>query len=223
MGTLFTQLLLYGGAAAFAAPAAAVVTAFILGKSARPLTSAVAFVVGAALLDIAVAVVLLVLLGDRFGEESDAGAYVDIVLGVIFLAIGVLAVFQHESREKEEAQRKRVERLAVAGLGTMAAAGLVVQIINIDAIAVMSGGLKELAEAALGGVAAAFAVAFLLLVMLIPYYGPALVFLVARARARPMLERMTDWIVAHSRALEMGTGFGFGALFLVKGLLDLLS
>ena len=40
---------------------------------------------------------------------------------------------------------------------------------------------------------------------------------------RPMLERMTDWIVANSRLLEIGTGLGFGALFLVKGLLDLLS
>jgi hypothetical protein len=34
---------------------------------------------------------------------------------------------------------------------------------------------------------------------------------------------MTDWIVAHSRSLEIGTGLGFGTIFLVKGLLDLVG
>ena len=223
MGSLFTQLLLYGGAAAFAAPAAAVVTAFVLGKSARPLTSAAAFVAGAAFLDVVVTIVLLLVFGSSLQEGGDLGAYVDLGLGVIFLVIGVLAIFQHDSPEKDDAQRARVQRLATAGVATMATAGIVVQIINVDAIAVMAGGLKEIVEASIGGVGGAIAVLFLLALMLIPYYAPALVFAASLGRARPLLERMTDWIVAHSRVLEIGTGLGFGALFLVKGLLDLLG
>jgi hypothetical protein len=81
VGALFTQLLVYGAAAAFAAPAAAVVTAFVLGKSARPLTSAVAFVAGAAFLDAVVAIVLLLVFGSSLQEGGDLGAYVDIGLG----------------------------------------------------------------------------------------------------------------------------------------------
>jgi hypothetical protein len=66
-------------------------------------------------------------------------------------------------------------------------------------------------------------VVFLLAVVLLPYYAPALLFAASPGRARPLLERMTDWIVVHSRQLEIATGLGFGAFFLVKGLLDLLG
>ena len=66
MTGLVAQLVLYGLAAAAAAPIAAVVSALILGKSKTPLPSAFTFVAGAALLDAIVVVVFFVLvaLGD---------------------------------------------------------------------------------------------------------------------------------------------------------------
>ena len=63
MTGLFAQLVLYGLAAAVAAPIAAVVCAFVLGKSNRPLPSALAFVLGAVLLDAVVTVIIIVALG----------------------------------------------------------------------------------------------------------------------------------------------------------------
>jgi Kef-type K+ transport system membrane component KefB len=98
MANLLLDVLPYGLAAAAAAPAAAVVTALILGESRRPLTSAWTFTAGAALLAGVFAGAMLAL-ADATGYDGggDAGAIVDVVLGALFMALGLFAVFSHET------------------------------------------------------------------------------------------------------------------------------
>jgi len=213
---LFAQLVLYGLAAAVAAPIAAVVCAFVLGKSSRPLPSALAFVLGAVLLDAIVTVIIVIALG-RADASTDIGAYIDLALGAIFLILGVVAIFQRETPEGEAKQRARVERLASAGPKTLITAGFAVQVINFDAIAVMAGGLKEIVLGGTTGITALIAVLFLLGLMLLPYYAPAVFYAIRPTAAKPALVRMTDWIVANSRLLEIVTGLGFGIIFAIKG------
>jgi hypothetical protein len=122
VGSLLVQVAIYGLAAALAAPVAAVVSAVILGKSSRPVLSTWTFVAGAAFLDVVLAAVILAL--DLFDNGGDAGAIVDVGLGVLFAAMGLLAAFQTESPGKEAAQRARVEKIATAKLATLFAAGL---------------------------------------------------------------------------------------------------
>lgn len=86
MGSLLVQVAIYGLAAACAAPVAAVVSAVILGKSARPVISTWTFVAGAAFLDVVFAAVILA--ADLFENGGDAGAIVDVGLGVLFVAMG---------------------------------------------------------------------------------------------------------------------------------------
>jgi Sap, sulfolipid-1-addressing protein len=102
------------------------------------------------------------------------------------------------------------------------AAGILVQIINFDAIAVFGGAAKEIAEADVTTGEAVFALLFGLAIMLIVYYGPALVYVLVPGRSAVLLGRMTDWIVGNSRAIEVVVGLGFGAYFLWKGLSALL-
>ena len=216
MNGLYAQLILYGLAAAAAAPIAAVVCAFVLGKSTRPLPSAAAFVLGALALDALVTVVIVVALG-RADASTDIGAYIDLALGAIFLILGVVAIFQRETPEGEAKQRARVEKLASAGPKTLLTAGFAVQVINFDAIAVMAGGLKEIVLGGTAGIAALVAILFLLGLMLLPYYAPAVFYAIRPTAAKPALVKMTDWIVANSRMLEIVTGLGFGIIFAIKG------
>lgn len=90
--------------------------------------------------------------------------------------------------------------------------------INFDAVAVMGGGLKEIVQADLREGEEVGATLFLLALMLIPYYVPAVMYAVAPQRAGKMLNEMTEWIVSNSRLVENVTGLAFGALFLWKGL-----
>jgi hypothetical protein len=220
VGSLLVHVAVYGLAAACAAPIAAVVSALILGKSTRPQLGAWTFTGGAAILDLVVAVVVLA--SGAFESGSDAGDYVDVALGVLFAALGILAVFETESPEKEAARAARAERIATAKLTTLFAAGILVQIINFDAIAVFGGAAKEIAEADVTTGEAVFALLFGLAIMLIVYYGPALVYALVPGRSAALLGRMTDWIMGNSRAIEIVVGLGFGAYFLWKGLSALL-
>ena len=146
----------------------------------------------------------------------------DVGLGVLFIAIGLIAVFSTESPEKEAARRERAEKVATAKLTTLFVAGIAVQIINFDAIAVFGGALKEIAEADVSTGQEIVATLFGLAIMLSVYYGPALVYARSPERAEVTLGRMTEWIMDNSRKLEIVAGLGFGAYFLVKGLVVLV-
>jgi len=101
------------------------------------------------------------------------------------------------------------------------AAGLAVQVINADALAVFLGGVKEVAEANVSSGEVAIAVLVSLMCMLIPYYGPLVLYAASPARASARLAQMIEWMLAHSRTLEIGIGLLFGALFLAKGTSEL--
>ncbi len=220
MGTLLVQVAVYGLAAALAAPIAIVVTALILGKSRRPLVSAWTFVAGAALLDVVFS--LAILASGAFDGGGDAGAYVDVGLGLLFLVMGGLAMFGTESPEKDAARRARADSIASAPLGKLFLAGIAVQIINFDAIAVFGGALKEIAEADVTTGEEVFATLFGIAIMLSVYYAPALVYMLVPDRAPAILGRVTEWIMTNSRKIEIVVGLGFGAIFLLKGLVVLV-
>lgn len=220
MGELILNVLPYGLAAALAAPIVAVVTAVILSKSERPLLSAWTFTAGAAGLDIVYTLGLLALANasGAFEGSSNGGAIVDLVLGAIFLTLGVQAILSQESPERDAARRERVDRAGSAGLRGMLITGVVAQIINVDAMAVFAGAIKETAEANLSSAQSAIAILVALAVMLSPYYGPAIVYALSPERAGGGLRRMSEWLLGHSRGLEIVVGLGFGAAFLSKGL-----
>jgi hypothetical protein len=216
VASLLAQVALYGLAAAAAAPIAAVLTALVLGKSKRPLVSAWALTAGAAFLDVVLAVAVLA--SGILSGGGDVGAYFDVALGVIMAVIGVMAVFSTESVQKEAARQARADRIATAGPATLFTAGIFVQVVNFDAIAVFGGAVKEIAAADVTTAEAVVAFVFGLALMLSVYYVPALVYAVVPARAAGLLGGMTGWILRNSRAVEIVTGLGFGVLFLWKGL-----
>jgi hypothetical protein len=65
-----------------------------------------------------------------------------------------------------------------------------------------------------GVVAVAIAVA----VMLLPYYAPAVVYALSPERSGKVLRGMSEWLLGHSKLLEIVVGIGFGAIFLIKGI-----
>ena len=224
MGDLLLQMLLYGLAAFAAAPVAIVVSALILGKSQRPQASAWTFTAGAASLDVVLIVVVLAVLAatGAVDDGGDVSAYLDVGLGALFLAMGLLALFSKDSPEKDAARQARAEGIASARLPKLFAAGILVQLINIDAMAVFGVGLKEVPAADVSTAEAVVAVAFGLAVMLAGYSGPAIAVALSPVQARGLLVRMTAWIMAHSKGLEIVVGVAFGAAFLSKGLAVLL-
>jgi hypothetical protein len=112
--------------------------------------------------------------------------------------------------------------VASSPLPRMFLMGILVQVINIDAMAVFGVGLKEIVVAGVSTAEAVVALLFGLALMLVGYYGPAVFYALSRARASALLGPMTEWIMGHARTLEIVTGLGLGAVFLWKGLAVLL-
>jgi Sap, sulfolipid-1-addressing protein len=222
MGALLVQMVLYGLAAALAAPIAVVLSALILAQSKRPQASVWTLTAGAALLDVVISVIALAIYAASSAESGDAAAYLDIGLGAVFFVFGVMALVSTETPEKDAARRSRAEHIASARLPAMFVFGIVVQIINIDALAAFAVGLKEIpaADVPTGQAIVAFVVG--LAVMLVGYYGPAVFAALSPVRARSVLGRTTEWIMAHSKILEVVVGLAFGVVFLAKGLQVLL-
>jgi len=210
---------LYGLAAAAAAPIAVVLSALILAQSKSPLASVWVFTAGAAFLDVIVILIALAVYSSSdVGSGGDASAILDTILGALFLALGVMAVFSHESPEKDAAQRERAQRVASSPLPRMFLMGILVQVINIDAIAVFGVGVKEIVVADVSTAEDVVALLFGLALMLVVYYGPVVVYQLSPTRAMPKLRGMSEWIMGHARPLEIVTGGGLGAIFLWKGL-----
>lgn len=220
MGELILNVLPYALAAAAAAPVVAVVTSVIIAESQRPLLSAWTFTAGAAGLVLLFSIALLGVAAASGADEggSDVGAIVDIALGVVFLALGLMAVLSKPDPEKEAAQEQRIRQAARGGLRTMLVTGIVAQIINVDALAVYVGALKEVALSDVSTAGAAGAVLVAMSVMLLPYYAPAVVYAISPKRSGRQLRRMSEWLLGRSRALEIVVGLGFGAIFLYKGM-----
>ena len=223
MGELLVAIIPYGLAAALAAPASAIVSALVLGQAKRAILSACLFVLGALILDGLVAVVILSLMeaSGQFTDGADIADWVDALLGLIFVGIGITAVFQTESPEKSAAQRARIEGLISSGYKKLFLLGVIVAIVNSDSLAVMSGGLKEIAISDVAAGAVVVALVWLLLLVLLPYYVPILMVAVSPKRSTAIIKRFGDWLLEHSRMLEIVTGLGLGGIFLWKGLSEL--
>jgi hypothetical protein len=111
-----------------------------------------------------------------------------------------------------------IQKAAGGSVLALFVTGMVTQIIDIDALGIFGVGLKEILIDSVPVWQAVVAVAFMLAIMLVPYYAPAVYFAIRRQRASEGLGRISDWVMRHLRPLEIGAGLLIGLPFLFKGL-----
>ena len=123
-----------------------------------------------ALLDVVLATAIIA--SGAFENGGDAGAYVDVGLGPPLPSHGR----RRNLREGEPGERGGEERQGGRHRDRPARklflAGIAVQVINFDAIAIFGGALKEIAEADITTGEEVFATLFGLAIMLSVYYAP---------------------------------------------------
>jgi hypothetical protein len=69
---------------------------------------------------------------------------------------------------------------------------------------------------------AGVALVVLLLLALLPYYVPIVMFAIAPRRAAVLLRGFSNWLLEHTRKVEIVTGIVLGGAFLWKGLATLV-
>lgn len=219
MGQLLLNLIPYGLAAAVAAPVAIVVGALIIGGSPRPILGGFTFVAGALILDVVVAVIVLAVMeaSGAVTGDSEVSAWIDTLLGVLFLVIAIVALVGSDDPAKTEARKERIKRTIAGGLGPILVLGVGVQVVNSDALAIMASGCKEIAVANGSIGEQAVALAWLLALMLSVYYAPIVLRIAAPQHAARWLGSFSEWVLDNARMIEIVTGFAIGGLFFIKG------
>jgi hypothetical protein len=127
MSDAIAAALPYAVAALLAGPAVLVVFALIIATSRTPEASAWAFVAGGALLVTIAAVLYALLILTGSDPSSDFAAVFGILLGIAFIAFGLAPFREHETPEKRQPQRARIESVARGSLRTPVIAGVAVR------------------------------------------------------------------------------------------------
>jgi threonine/homoserine/homoserine lactone efflux protein len=218
---LLSGTLPYAVAAMLAAPLVPVLSAIIMDRARRPIPSTFFFILGALLLDVPLAAAIVVGVGFVETETGSKiiSAWLDVAFGAAFMFLGVKAALERDTEAQHTMQRARAERIAQATPLGLIGAGILVQLFNADALIVMAEGMKGIDDLTPPPPAASevATVVIFLFIMLVPYHLPIDVYLLWPRRAATIMRPITDWLFRHFRILEVVVGFGFGAIFLLKG------
>lgn len=217
-----------GQAAGFAvlaaiSPASLLVMAVFLG-SANPRRTALAYVAGAMLMTVAMAVAVLYLIrGFGLDQPRQHDPRYGLRLGLGILALAAAAVVARRERPRTEARKQGkglLSRLtATPGPGTAFAAGLILFLPSTTFIAAV-----QVVATARAGVA--ITVAALLIVVLLTalvVWLPLLGYLAAPDATTRRLAAVNDWVRVHGRTVLVCAVAAGGAVLVVNGALGLLN
>ena len=152
---------------------------------------------------------------DSSGASSAAHAWVQLVLGVVFLGLFVLQWRARPPASGEEpGWMKMMNR---AGFGAAVVLGLA-----LTNYALLSAGISTIRSAGLSSSQELAALAFFILVSVSTVAATLIVFIVFPRWAQVALVRLKAWLTTHSRVLLLAVFGLMGLLFTVEGLVALL-
>ncbi|MEU4313248.1 GAP family protein [Nocardia sp. NPDC024068] len=198
----------------------AIAGCILLLRSSRPVRNPLVF--GSAFVFVYLLIALSALLGGATGEGSTshrASAVAGLLIGLLFLGGGILIAAR--PLRKGNGRPGLLDELRDAGPRRVLVAGLGLAVINPNLFIMMSG-MSVIASSHVGPGRAVLATVALLLAAALDFLIPIGVYLALGARARRGLERAEKWMLARSRAIGMGVLFGFGALFTIRGIMNLI-
>jgi Na+/melibiose symporter-like transporter len=220
---MFEQAAGFGALAAISPSALFVMAVFL--ASANPRRTALAYVAGAAIMTVTMAVGMLFIIraaGLDQPRQHDPLYGLRLGLGVIALAIaGVIARRRPRSPQEQE---KRGEGFiagltARPGVITAFAAGLILFVPSATFVAAV----QVVASARAAVVATVVALVIVVLLTVLVVWLPLVTFLVAPDKTTGALRKANDWLRAHGRQIVVCALAGVGAALVINGCLGLAS
>ncbi|MFD4461977.1 GAP family protein [Nocardia sp. NPDC058480] len=199
----------------------AVIGCVLLLRSRQPVRNASLF--GTGFLVVYFIVALAAVLGgasDPAATSSRASAFAGLTVGVLFLAGGCWLLYR---KPRPTAERPRLlAELDSAGPRKAFALGVVMGVLNPN-LFIMLSGMSAISSSAVTIGAALIATFVLLVAAVADFIIPIAIFVAAGERAERGLAVLETWMLAHSRTLTLAVLLGFGALFTVRGIVNLVG
>jgi threonine/homoserine/homoserine lactone efflux protein len=202
----------------------AVVGAIVLLGTDRSLPNAFSFAAAFAL-NYTILSVIVLWVGSvaTASQEAEAGVaryVVSMLMGLLFLGIGLAALLRHHVGAEGGKPRWAVV-LETATPVRAFLGGFALSLINPNVVILLSGLTVIITSGETIGTQMLGALT-LVLASLIPFAIPIGVFLMMGERGKEMLRKVFGWMIEHDKALTAGSLLLFGALFFGRGLGGLL-
>ncbi len=198
-------------------PTILAVAVLILGSPNRPRFRMAVFGVGALAVLLAVGIVGLVALThtvSKAAHQSDAEATVDLVLGLVLLALAVRTVLRHpKPSSPAHSPSKKTGIAETLGLG------VVMMATNFSTLVLFIAALKEIDIAKVGPFNEAIALTILIVFAMLPILLPMAFYQVAPRSAQNILGRIGAFTGRHKRTISLVIFTAFGLYLLLKGAL----
>jgi threonine/homoserine/homoserine lactone efflux protein len=154
--------------------------------------------------------------GTGFSTRDTLQAVINIVFGVLLLAVGLRALLRPPKPKEPEPEEQRPASLGhsfLAGAGGMAT-NVTTFALYIPALALIAGSQLPLGQRGLAGLT-------ILLVTLSVVWFPLLVAAVVPGASTRLLPTLGRWMNHNNRWIQVVLGFGFGIWLLAKGVAGL--
>ncbi|WP_280232907.1 GAP family protein [Nocardia cyriacigeorgica] len=217
MGELFV-LLLPEMIGLLITPGAVAGTVLLL-QSRHPIRNAASF--AAAFLLVYTQIAVAALLGgatDPGATSKNVSHWAGLIVGLLFIVAGVLLLVR--TGRQERTAPKWLTELEDASARRAFAIGLALGVLNPNVFIMMSG-MSIVASSSTTVAIALTGTVLLLLAAALDFAVPIAFYQLMGERARHGLDAAKEWMVANTRLMTIAVLFGFGALFTVRGLVNL--
>ncbi|QNG20231.1 hypothetical protein G4H71_13215 [Rhodococcus triatomae] len=198
----------------------AIIGCILLLHSREPIRNASAF--GAGFLVVYVMIAVSALLGgasDPGSTPPETSHGAGLMVGLVFLAVGCWIAGRPPRPDADHPALLR--ELESAGPRKAFVLGVALGVINPNLFLMISG-MSIIASSTVSPTAALVAALLLLIAASLDFLVPIGVYRLLGDRARVGLDRLQAWMLRNSRSLTLAVLFGFGALFTVRGIVDLV-
>ena len=195
----------------------------VLASGDDPVRRAAALAAGATVPLVLIAVVVLTTMhAAGAAEPGDAHRTLDGVVDLVFGALlaGVAWRALQPTATPQEQQAVRAER-APGGPGRYVALGTGIMLVNVSTLALFVPAMKDIARAGVPVGQEVAAVAFVLVIVLIPAWLPVALRVAFPERTAPLLRPVGCWLHDHQRLLGGWVAAGFAAYLVLRGVLEL--
>ncbi|MGZ8765511.1 MAG: GAP family protein [Acidimicrobiia bacterium] len=186
----------------------------LLLAGAKTRRDAIVFAAGTLAVSVAIGLAVLLVFNRALERHHDTtghrGAAIDIVLGVVLLALAVREIVA-EPKTKEPKDRRQL------GVGASFTLGLVVMAANFSSLVLYLAALKEIVRADVATASELVVTAVFIVIMLLPVELPLLLTVVAPGSSERILTRIGAAVKRHSHTIAVVVLVVFGAYLVVKG------
>lgn len=198
----------------------AVAGCVLLLQSHRPVADASAF--GAAFLLVYAQIAVAALLGgagDPQSTSKQTSHWAGLVVGVLFLLAGAVIAARKPTTAPSGGPRWMTQLENTGPRGAFIA-GLALAVINPN-LFIMLSGMSLIASSGTSVAASAVGTIVLLVAAVLDFLVPIGIYLLLGQRARTGLDAAKVWMIRHTRVLSIGVRLVFGALFTIRGIVNL--